>query len=199
MRGMRLVAAVGVGGLATAALVLVPMAVSADVVSPAGVCTASGQWESAGFTKNSVDYTPSDVIKVPQKDHVDWIGQEDGKPIGYIGPKRPIDGAVQLTLPFGIKVTVWHWKGNASARYSNKGQEKYNVPSVLIGIPIQLSGYESDSGKTVCSGSVYVEVTGSTIKNPIGWGGIAGTVLFGAGLLASGLRKTRAAYDDINP
>ena len=172
---------------------------SADVVTPPGACTASGQWVNAGFTKSSTDYSSNDVVLVPQKDTVNWEGHELGKPVGYVGPARPIDGKIQVTLPFGIGVTVWHWSGSASVRYSNKGQERYNVPSALIGVKLKLSGFENDSAKTVCSGSVYVEVSGGKFKNPIGWAGIAGSVVFLAGMLAAGFAKTRAAYDDINP
>jgi hypothetical protein len=191
-----LVAAALVGG----SVLLFPGAMAAaNVITPPAACTATGHWLSAGFTKSSTQYVPSDIVKIPQKDKVDWIGHEDGKPIGYFGPPRPIDGAVQVTVPFGISVTVWHWGGHKSPRYSNEGQESYNVPSILIGIPMKLSGYEKDNGVTVCSGSVYVEVTGSRIKNPLGWAGLAGIVIFGAGLLAAGFKKTRPAYDDLNP
>ncbi len=173
---------------------------SASVVTPPGTCTASGHWVHAGLTENSTEYVPSDVIVIPQKDTVDWVGHELGKPIGYFGTPRPIDGAVQVIIPFGVGgVNIWHWGGDKSPRYSNEGQESYNVPSVLIGIKMKLSGFEKDNGKLICTGSVYVEVAGSKIKNPLGWAGIAGILVFGAGLLAAGFRKTKLAYDDLNP
>lgn len=186
--------------MAAGAFVVVPATVAgADVVTPPGACTATGHWVTEGVTRASTQYVPSDIVKIPQKDTVDWQGHEHGEPIGYFGPPRPIDGAVQVTLPFGIKVTVWHWGGDKSPRYSNEGQESYNVPSVLVRIPLKLSGYEKDDGALVCSGSVYLEVAGSRFKNPVGWGALAGFVIFGALMLAAGLRKTKLAYDDINP
>lgn len=189
-----------VGALLTGAAVALPATLaSADVVTPAGTCTATGHWVHAGFTRSSTQYKPNDVVLIPQKDTVNWDGHEFGKPIGYFGSPRPIDGAVQVTVPFGIKVTIWHWGGDKSPRYSNEGQEAYNVPSALVGVKLKLSGFENDNGARVCSGSVYVEVTGSKIKNPVGWAGIGGSALFAAGLLAAGFRKTRLAYDDINP
>jgi hypothetical protein len=192
--------ATSAAALVAAAVVLYPAATaSADVVTPPGACTGSGHWVTAGFTKSSTQYVPSDVVSVPQKDKVDWQGSEHGKPIGYLGPARSIDGAIQVTVPFGVSVNVWHWTGQSSRRYSNEGQESYNVPSMLIGIRMKLSGFEKEDGVEVCSGSVYVEVMGSKLKNPIGWAGIAGMVVFGAGLLASGFRKTKLAYDDVNP
>ena len=189
-----------VGALVVGAAVVLPVAVgSADVVTPAGACTATGHWVHAAFMRSSTQYQPNDVVLVPQKDTVNWEGHQFGKPIGYFGPPRPIDGAVQVAIPFGIKVTIWHWGGDKSPRYSNEGQESYNVPSALIGVKLKLSGFQSDNGRQVCSGSVYVEVTGSKTNNPIGWAGIGGSALFAAGLLAAGFRKTRLAYDDINP
>jgi hypothetical protein len=189
-----------IGILLAGAVVVFPAAVaSADVITPAGACTASGHWVAGNFTKNSTDVQPKDVTLIPQKDTVDWEGHEMGKPIGYFGPPRPIDGKVQVALPFGVKVTVWHWGGDKSPRYSNKGQERYNVPSAMIGIKLHLTGYEKDSGKLVCSGEAILEVSGSKTKNPVGWAGIVGSVVFLAGLLAAGFRKTVPAYDDINP
>lgn len=190
----------GAAALITGACVILPGTLaSADVVTPPGSCTATGHWVHQRYIRTSTSYVPSDVVAVPQKDTVDWQGHEHGKPIGYFGPPRPIDGAVQVTVPFGIKVTVWHWGGDKSPRYSNEGQESYNVPSLLIGVRMKLSGYEKDNGQLVCSGSVYVQVIGSRLKSPLGWIGLAGIVVFGAGLLAAGFRKTELAYDDLNP
>jgi len=198
----RLLLATGMVFATTTGIVVIgsSLAASADVVAPPGACTASGHWVHTGLTENSTDHVPADVIVIPQKDTVDWIGHELGKPIGFFGTPRPIDGAVQVIIPFGVGgVSIWHWGGEKSPRYSNEGQESYNVPSILIGIKMKLSGYELDSGKLICSGSVYVEVGGSKIKNPLGWAGIAGIVVFGAGMLAAGFRKTKLAYDDLNP
>ncbi|HYA67679.1 MAG TPA: hypothetical protein VED63_03005 [Acidimicrobiales bacterium] len=191
----------GLGALLLGAMLFLPVAVaSADVITPHGACTATGTWATAGVTYGSTQFVPSSVVTVPQKDKVNWQGHEHGEPIGYFGPSRPIDGAVQVSLPYGIPaITVWHWGGDKSPRYSNEGQESYNVPSALIGIKMQLSGYEKDSGVLVCSGSVYVEVVGSKTKNPIGWAAIAGIIITLALMLLAGFQKTRAAYDDLNP
>ena len=188
------------GALVIGSAVVLPMAIaSADVVTPPNTCTAMGTWVNGGFTKSSTQYSPNDVVLVPQKDKVNWQGSEFGKPIGYFGPARAIDGAIQVHVPFGFDVSIWHWSGSHSQRYSNEGQESYNVPSVLIGVKLKLSGFENEGGKRVCAGSVYVEVAGSKTKNPIGWAGIGGSALFAVGLLAAGFRKTKLAYDDINP
>ena len=190
-------AAAGIG-LVGAIVVFPASAAHADVITPPGACTASGTWVAAGFTRTSTQYKPSSVVAIPQDDRVNWVGHEHGEPIGFVGTRRPIDGKVQLAVPFGVKVTIYNWDGS-SVRYSNEGQEHYNLPSVLVGVKLRLSGYEKDSGKTVCAGSVYVRVSGSKFKNPLGWAGIGGTALASLGLVGASFRKTRPSYDDINP
>ena len=183
----------------TAALFMFPAsAAHADVITPPGACDASGTWVNAGFTRASAQYNPSSVIAIPQTDRVEWVGRESGKPVGFVGPRRPIDGKIQLAVPFGVKVTIYHW-GGSSVRYSNQGHEHYNLPSVLVGVKLRLSGYEKDSGQTVCSGAVYMKVSGGTFKNPLGWVGIGGAALASIGLLGASFRKTRPSYDDLNP
>jgi hypothetical protein len=172
---------------------------AADVVSPPGACTATGQFSQARLTVHSTAYVPSDVIVVPRADIVQWSGHEHGRPIGYVGPKRPISGAVQLVLPGSFDVSIWHWGDAESARYSNAGAESYRLPAILIGVKLRVQGFEKDGGRTVCAGSIYVEVAGSRWKNPLGWVGLAGSVLFLAGLVAAAFRKVRPAYDDVNP
>lgn len=185
--------------IAAGGIALASGSAAADVVSPPGACTASGHFVHAGFTKKSTGYVSSDVVVVPQKDDVRWVGHELGKPIGYVGPKRPINGAIQIELPGSFGVSIWHWGGEKSPRYSNQGEESYSLPSILIGVRLKLTGFEEDNGKTICSGSVYVQVAGSRLKNPLGWVGLGGSVLFLAGLVFAGFRKIRPAYDDINP
>jgi len=185
--------------LAAVGLALASGPAAADIVSPPGACTATGHFGHANLTEHSTADVPSDVIVVPQADVVQWSGHEHGRPIGYVGLKRPISGAVQLVLPGSLAVSIWHWGDAESARYSNAGAESYRLPSILIGVKLQLTGFEKDSGRTVCQGSIYVEVAGSTFKNPLGWVGLAGSVLFLGGLVVAGFRKVRPAYDDVKP
>jgi hypothetical protein len=172
---------------------------AADVVSPPGACTATAVFSHPKLTDESTSYVPSDVIVIPQTNVVQWSGHEHGKPIGYTGPERPIAGAVQLVLPGSFDVSIWRWGDAESNRYSNAGAESYRLPSILIGVKLKLTGFEKDSGRTVCTGSVYVEVAGSTLKNPLGWVSLVGSALFLGGLVAAGFRKVRPAYDDVNP
>jgi hypothetical protein len=185
--------------LAACGITLATGSAAADVVSPPGACAATGQFSHPTVTDRSTTYVPSDVIVVPQTAIVQWSGHEHGKPIGYVGPKRPIAGAVQLVLPGSFDVSIWHWGDAESTRYSNAGAESYRLPSILIGVKLQLTGFEKDGGHTVCQGSIYVEVAGSTFKNPLGWVGLGGSVLFLGGLVAAGFRKVRPADDDSEP
>jgi hypothetical protein len=164
---------------------------SADVVSPPGACSATGDFTHAKLTVHSTAYVPSDVIVVPPVDVVQWSGHEHGKPIGYVGEKRPIAGAVRLVLPGSFTVSLWSWAEGTSTRYANAGAESYRLPSILIGVKLKVTGFEDDAGRTVCSGSVFVEVAGSKFANPLGWVSLAGSALFLLGLVAAGFRKVR--------
>jgi Na+-transporting NADH:ubiquinone oxidoreductase subunit NqrD len=44
---------------------------------------------------------------------------------------------------------------------------------------------------------VFVEVAGSTLANPLGWVGLAGSALFLLGLVLAGFRKVRPSADDV--
>jgi hypothetical protein len=67
---------------------------------------------------------------------------------------------------------------------------------------MKLHGEHLESGKPVCTGSVYVKVAGSAPSNPIFWAAI---VVMTIGLLlsiAAGrpvFKKTAPAFEDINP
>ena len=198
MRTLRNGIAASAVGLIAAVFIFPAAAARADVITPSGACAATGTWVGAGFSRSSAQYNSSSVIDIPRTDRVEWTGSEHGEPIGVVGTRRPIQGKVQLAVPFGVKVTLYKW-GGSSVRYSNSGHEHYNLPSVLIGVKLPLSGYEKDSGQIVCSGSVYVKVSGGKLKNPIGWAGIGGTALASIGLLGASFRKIRPSYDDVNP
>jgi hypothetical protein len=187
-------------GVATLACALVTMQVAAaDVVTPPGSCAGSGTWQKAGFTELSSKHSPSDVIKVPQADTVRWAGNIKGFRLGSTGPRRPIDGAVELQLPIG-KVNIDTW-GGTSARYANTGEHKYNLPSVLIGVKMKIKGFHKDNGKLTCSGSVYMKVEGSAFKNPLALVAVGGLVIFGGLLLFAGrpVFKKLSAFEDANP
>jgi len=202
----RTLLAVSIGVVGVGATLALPLAAFGATTPPVltqsaitGPCFVSGKFVSEGDTKTSAQYSPQSTVLVPKADTVDWFGDENGAKLGYTGPVRSIDGAIQLSLPLSFNVTIWHWSGDMSARYSNAGQEVYNLPSVLAGIKLKLSGHETENGTQTCDGSVYVEFKGSKFSNPIGWAAAAGSLLFLGGLVFAGFRKSAPAYDDLNP
>jgi hypothetical protein len=170
-----------------------------DVIQPPGACVGSGTWEKAGFTETSTAHQPSDTIKVPRADTVKWQGNERSFQLGSVGPRRPIEGKVEIELPIGT-ATIESW-GRTSVRYANQGEHKYNLPSVLIGVKMKLKGFHNDAGRLTCSGSVYVRVKGGAAKNPAAAAGAAGLVVSGGVLLFAGrpVFKKLWAFEDINP
>ena len=173
-----------------------PAAAGADVISPPGACAATGQWVHSGQSESSTALNSSDVIKIPAKDTVQWAGNIKGYALGSEGPRRAISGDVQLDLPIG-SVTIDSW-GGSSVRYANTGEHKYNLPSLLEGIKMKLQGQHSENGKLVCSGSVYVEISGTS---PLVYGGV-GLLVIAAGMLFFAGRpvfKKLWAFEDANP
>lgn len=193
--------AIGLGGAALLAAFLAAGPAGADAVSPPGSCVGSGRWERGGFTETSTQHQESDVIKVPRADTVMWAGNEQGFALGSQGPRRQINGEVDLTLPppFGqVKIESW---GGSSVRYANTGEHAYDLPGVLVGVKLQLSGFHQDGGRTTCSGSVFVEVTGSALSNPLTYGGLGLLVVSGGMLFFAGRPVFRKlwAFEDTNP
>lgn len=198
--GRRLGRFLALGGAVVGALLIGPIhPAAADVVTPPGACVGSGTWVKAGFSETSTNHQTGDVIKVPQADTVKWAGNQKGFALGAVGPRRAIDGAVELDLPIGT-ATIDSW-GKTSVRYANEGEHKYDLPSVLIGIKMRLHGFHKENGKLTCSGSVYVKVEGSAFKNPLAWGAVGGLVISGGVLLYAGrpVFKKIYAFEDINP
>jgi hypothetical protein len=165
-------------------------AAGADVIDPEGACRGSGTWQEGGFTESSGDHDPSDVIEIPQSDTVIWEGA-----VGDAAPddpmpqvdRRDISGEVQVDLPVGT-ATIDDW-GGSSERAANTGDHEYDLPDVLIGIEMTLSGEHREAGEVVCSGSVTLVVEGEPLDNPLGIAGLVGTVVFGLGLVVSGRGK----------
>jgi hypothetical protein len=165
---------------------------SADVVVPKGACHGEGTWEKAGFTQKSGDHVPSDVIKVPRKDTVHWVGGIGTAQPGETIARRPIKGSVQLKLPPPLGwVTIDSW-GKSSEAAANSGVHSYDLPNVLAGIKMKLRGEHFDNNTLTCRGSVFVQIDGS---NPIKIAGLIGMIIFGLLLLYSG--KPRFTKDEL--
>lgn len=167
-------------------LALAPPA-GADVISPAGACSGSGAWQGGGFTEASADHASSDVIEIPQTDTVVWEGSVGGASPTDTVPRRAISGEVELGLPIG-SVTLDDW-GGTSERAANTGEYDYDLPDVVIGIELPLSGAHREDGTEVCSGSVNVLVTGGTFANPLSYAGLVGLLLSAIALAFAGRSK----------
>ena len=188
-----------VGLLLTVGAVLVGPAVArADVVSPAGECVGSGQWRVAGLSESSTAHMPSDVVEVPRADTVRWSGNIKGYALGSAGPRRAISGEVQLDVPVGT-ATIDSW-GGSSVRYANEGEHAYDLPSVLLGVKLRLHGEHRENGTVLCSGSVYVKVTGSVWSNPLSYGSLGLLAISGGALLFAGrpVFRKKWAFEDRN-
>jgi hypothetical protein len=188
------------GGVAATAVFLIPATpAGADVVTPPGACSGSGHWNDANFTEDSANHVPSDVIEVPASDTVAWSGKIGDHALGDTGPERNISGEVKLDLPIG-DATIDSW-GGSSVRYANEGEHSYDLPSVLIGIEMKLHGEHRENGAVVCSGSVFVKVTGSVWSNPLVYGALGLLVISGGMLFFAGrpVFTKIQAYEDENP
>ncbi|MBV9950637.1 MAG: hypothetical protein JO291_01705 [Acidimicrobiia bacterium] len=157
----------------------------ADVVSPAGACRAIGVWKKAGITLRTTDHKSGDVITIPRHDIVAWKGfLKNGK--GHkTTTRRDIAGSLDIDLPLGQSHTIDTWD-KTSVRTAKKGRRGYSLPSFVTGVKFKLAGHHDESGKQVCSGSVYMKVKGSGTSNPLFWASVVGIVVGLAGLLLSG-------------
>jgi hypothetical protein len=170
--------------LAAGGTVLAATPASADMVTPPGSCVGLGQWQAGGFTEVSTQHVPSDVIDVPLKDTIKYAGSENGAKLSTKGPRREIEGAVRIDMPYGnVEIDSW---GGSSTRYANTGTHAYDFPKILGGVKVKLSGYHKDAGTLTCSGSVYLRLAGGGFDNPLEWASLAGLVLTGGTLLWAG-------------
>ena len=154
-----LLAAGVVGG--TLALGASPASASLD-----GPCEASGTFGDGGMT---VDAKTTDEVEIPRKDTVAWVASVPAKE-----GERPISGDVRVEFPPPIgEVTVGDWSSDSST-YSNSDVYEYDLPSVIAGFDIPVSGIHRDAGFT-CSGTVIVRVEGGGLKNPAALASLAFT------------------------
>ena len=156
----------------------------ADVVSPPGACSGTGQWSRAGLDETTAEHSPSDVIVIPKADDVAWTGTVGGAAPGDTGPERPISGEIVLDLPLA-SVTLGDWNSD-SELYGDADTYDYKLPSVLVGVEMLLHGTHSENGQEVCSGEVILRIDGDTFENPMTFVGIAGSVVSFAVLLLAG-------------
>ena len=89
------------------------------------------------------------------------------------GTERPIGGEVRVALPF-TQITVGTWEDADATGVADSGTYDYDVPSVLAGFDITVSGEHSENGALVCSGSVTLRLEGG---NPLALPAVGFTVI----------------------
>lgn len=134
-----------------------------------GPCEASGTFAEGGF---EVDPKAVDEVEIPRKDDISWEGSVPGRR----NRQRPISGSIDVEFPPPIgKITVGDWSSD-STTYKNSDVYSYDLPSVVAGFDIPVSGVHHDAGFT-CRGSVIVRVAGGGLKNPLALASLAFTVI----------------------
>ncbi|MCZ7535275.1 MAG: hypothetical protein M5T61_04570 [Acidimicrobiia bacterium] len=162
----RLLRVVVAAALAGGTLVLGTSPAGASLKGP---CEASGTFKSGGFT---VDPTSTDKVEIPAKDDIAWTGSVPGKK----SDERPISGSVEVAFPPPIgKITVGSWSSDSST-YENADTYSYDVPSVVAGFDIPVTGNHHEPG-VICSGKVVVRVKGGGFGNPLALASLAFTII----------------------
>ncbi len=168
------------GGLVVLLLGLAA-APAAATITPQNRCTGNGQ-----FTPGpNVDAARATSIEIPLKASVAYSGSvilptpppEEG---------RPIAGSVEVKLPFS-SVTVGSWEDPDATGVNKNGTYTYDLPSVLAGFDVTISGKHLENGAQWCSGTVTVRLEGS---NPLGIAAIAFTVISVVGVSLSVLAQS---------
>jgi hypothetical protein len=172
--------AAGVGLLAGAVLGFAAPA-AAEVVDPAGACTASAAWTAGGFTRTTAQLAPGEVVEIPRGDQVAWSGAVVGP---AAGAPRQVAGRVQLRLPapFGT-VDIADWGGEAT-EVERSGSYTYDLPSLVpSGVRLDLAASHDEGGRRHCTAAVGLIIPGGPFDSPLTWVALAGLVVF-TGLLA---------------
>jgi hypothetical protein len=167
MRTVRLAAVVVLVGLLSVAF---PQAAAAEIVSPAGACTATATWTTGGRTAASQQLKPSDVIEIPRKDTVSWSAAVVGP---TAGTPRAVSGRVSLRLPppFGA-VDISRWSG-PSAVTTQSGSYTYSLPSLVpAGVVFRLDAAHDEAGKQHCAAQVGLRIAGGPFDSPLTYVGL---------------------------
>jgi hypothetical protein len=137
-----------------------------------GPCTAVGTLRATG---KAYDAKVVDNITIPRVGDVDWKAST-----GKSGRRLAV-GEVRVKFPAPIgEVTVGDWgkNGKTTNAAGNSGDYHYDLPTLIAGIKVPVSGDHSEPGVT-CSGVVVVQIEGTS---PLAWASLAFTVFAIAGL-----------------
>jgi hypothetical protein len=162
---------------AAIAFVAIPVLGTASPAPAAltGTCTATGRINGRGPTYNSK--TVNKVV-IPRKGDVHWTGTVPG------AGRRAISGHVHLDLPWPIPDYDLGTWGKSSDTHANANVYHYDLPSVLAGIEMPVSGSHKETGVR-CAGVVVVRIEGGGIKNPAVIGAFAVLIISGIGIWVS--------------
>ena len=147
--------------IAMAIVALVPvLTASAAHAAIAGPCTASGQ-----VTVNAIPKTPvinpatTNSAKIPERASCTGRG-----PTG--SGNRTISGKVDIKLPPPFGKVEDQGVGVASRGDTRTaGTYKYNLPSLLLGLKVPVSGRTASPGSRA-AGTITVQISGSTDQEP---------------------------------
>lgn len=143
-----------------------------------GPCTASGTFREGNF---NVDAKKVDEVEIPRADTVDWKAGDPGS------GERVIVGSVEIEFPPPIgKIMVGEWgeDGKKAGAHNNSDSYTYDLPALIAGFDIPVSGTHQDAGFS-CSGTVVVRIEGGGFSNPAALVSVAFTVLIGINMFLS--------------
>jgi hypothetical protein len=137
-----------------------------------GPCTASGTLVETGKV-----YDPKqiDEATIPRAGEIAWQGATG------VTDERVTTGHVRVAFPPPIgEVVVGEWD-DESTKPGNNGTYTYDLPSVVAGVDIPVSGQHAEPG-IECSGKVVVTIDGTS---PLAWASLALTVISLIGVFLS--------------
>jgi hypothetical protein len=187
----RVVRWLAAGALAAAGVMIAPAPAWADAVDPAGSCTGRGEWTTAGFSEESTDLDPEDVIEIPRADEVRWTGRVVGP---TAGTPRPIDGRIALALPPLLgSIPLGTWSGQG-VDVEKTGTYSYDLPSwVPSDVEFDLRARHDEGGKRHCTGAVGLIIEGGPFDSPLIWVALAGLLVTAIGMALVGRRPAGGA------
>jgi hypothetical protein len=149
-----------------------PAPAAADLSDPPGACVVDATWGDVIVDSASVD--PADIVEVPRADEVEWSARVNGPAEGTV---RPVAGSVSLVLPAPIgTATLDEWSGS-TGNLETSGTA--TLPDLLpAGVVFELRMEHYENGDLFCTASVQLRIAGG--PDPIAWGALALTLLFGS-------------------
>ena len=168
VRGARICLAAALG----TAVLLGTLLLSASTAgaSLTGACKASGTLVSPGTPTRTYDPKTVDSATIPRKGDVHWQGST-----GVAGD-RAATGSVRIAFPppiGNVNIGEWGKNGKKVGRPGNSGTYHYDVPSLIAGVKIPVSGEHHEPGID-CAGAVVVQVKG---RSPLAWVSLALTLV----------------------